>query len=55
MHANKGYGIAAWDENELQKRVDDLVDKGLIEKLPNVEYQISDKGLEWQDDGLAPV
>jgi hypothetical protein len=55
MHANMGYGIMAWDDEELQKRVDDLMNKGLIDGLHNGEYQISDNGIQWKDDNKPPI
>jgi hypothetical protein len=54
MHADRGYGIRAWDEKELQDHVDALVKKGLIDDLHNGEYQISEKGIKWKDDGFSP-
>ena len=41
-----GFGIQAWNEIFLQKRIDALVDKRLIEDLHDGKYQISDLGIE---------
>jgi hypothetical protein len=41
-----GFGIQAWDEMFLQKRIDALVEKRLIEDLHDGKYQISDLGIE---------
>jgi predicted transcriptional regulator len=55
MHANKGYGITAWDDKMLQERVDDLGNKRLIDDLGNGEYQISDKGINWEENKKPPL
>jgi hypothetical protein len=41
-----GFGIQAWDEIFLQKRIDTLVEKRLIEDLRDGKYQISDLGIQ---------
>jgi len=41
-----GFGTQAWDEIDLQDKVNELVTKGLIEDLTGGRYQISDLGIQ---------
>jgi predicted transcriptional regulator len=39
----------------LQERVDDLGNRRLIDDLGNGEYQISDKGINWEENKKPPL
>jgi hypothetical protein len=41
-----GFATQAWDEIDLQDKVNELVTKGLIEDLTGGRYQISDLGIQ---------
>ena len=43
-----GYGIRAWDDDELKKRVSYLVEKRLIEEVSNGRYRITESGKSWR-------
>jgi hypothetical protein len=46
-----GFWIRAWEDEELDKNLSYLVDKGFIKKVEDEKYYLTDDGKLWKEKG----